>query len=92
MHTSRIDAAIEAAFLKLLLDLVDISDSFDQLAKLARIGDLLYLPGDASHKQLFQGLEKTALHLRGAGNIGKAEIKQGTEIPGNFYFGNFSNK
>lgn len=58
------------AFVNLLLDLVQISDSFDQLAKLAIITDLLFSPFEPEYKELAAALEATAKHLRDLPNIG----------------------
>jgi len=63
----------DEAFLKLFLDLVEICDSFDQLGKIARLGDMLYDPSEYQHPILFKAIEKTALHLRGNRNIGLHE-------------------
>lgn len=58
------------AFLNLLLDLVEISDSFDQLAKLAILTDLLYSPFEPEYQELAKALEHSAKHLRDFPNIG----------------------
>jgi len=63
----------DAALLQLFLELIEICDSFDQLGKLAKLGDLLYDPSEYQHPILFQALEKTALHLRAHRNIGLQE-------------------
>lgn len=65
----------ERAFLNLLLDLIEISDSFDQLQKLALVTDLLYSPFEDEYKELTKGLEHTAKHLRDNRNIGANEFK-----------------
>jgi hypothetical protein len=57
-----------------LLDLAEICDAFDQLGKLAVVGDLLYSPGSTSHKALFKAIEKTARHLRHLPVIGESEV------------------
>lgn len=68
-----LDAAIEAAFLKLLLDLIEIEDSFDQLAKLIQIVNLLYVSGSNDHQSLLKAIENTAMALRGKPSIGRSE-------------------
>lgn len=78
--TPRVQALLnrvhERAFLNLLLDLIEISDSFDQLQKLALIVDLLFSPFEEQYKELSTLLEKTAKHLRDNRNIGYKEVKQ----------------
>jgi hypothetical protein len=63
----------ERAFVNLLLDLVEISDSFDQLQKLALVTDLLFSPFEEEYKELAKGLEHTARHLKGLPAIGGSE-------------------
>lgn len=47
------------------LDLIEILDSYDQLAKLAVVLNHLYGPLDPEHKPLFKAIEKTAVHIKG---------------------------
>lgn len=59
-----LSAREETKLSNLLLDLIDIADSFDQLTKLAAIADLLYSPETGIHNEFYKSVEKTARHLR----------------------------
>lgn len=73
-----------------LIELAEIADSFDQLTKIALIGDALCFPGDTEHKALYKVIEGTSRRLRSLPVIDQ-EVKK-DDIPPTFYFGNFSNK
>jgi hypothetical protein len=77
--TTFINKVHNRAFLNLLLDLIDISDSFDQLKKLALISDLLYSPFESEWKELAAGLEHTARHLKGLPALGGSEVGSQTK-------------
>lgn len=64
-----------AKLTQLFLDLIAIADSFDQLGKIAAICDRLYHYSTPEHKDLFNALEKTALHLKSNRTLGINEVR-----------------
>lgn len=64
----------DEAFLTLLLDLIDICDSFDQIGKMARIVNILYSPGESEFYRLHEQIRSTYTHLRGLRGVGGGEL------------------
>jgi hypothetical protein len=69
-----LNTAEETHFLSCFTDLVEITDSFDQLALIAEIGDIFYSEKDPVRAVLFTRLEKMARHLRRLPEIGLVEL------------------
>lgn len=61
----------DEAFLNLLLDLTEICDSFDQIAKMARIANILYSPSEPEFTTLHEAIRKIYCQLRKLPQIGR---------------------